>query len=402
MYASLYGDSVPGGFIHGLGDDEVREWLFEDRQVNMSAKMLDSGSLSFHVALSSKLPVVAPAVEYNAEPVIFKAYRKHNRVFCLNVFEKITDDGVVTTIKEPMVIELDAHRHQLRAYSRHVERNQTTVRLMSVDRELAFHAYDSTSGGRDLTHRSSSRIFLDCQSCSKRSEPCECPTEVRYTRNMRTYFPSYTDDPWKIVGNILCAQSGRGITVLSYPMTSLRTSFTIKTDGGHQLLARALLKNTLASYLNFEQLQPLEPPMENMSPPNTASSGKSSEDSSESGDQKIAPVPEPEILQRRERSMLSCTLCSASFRRPYGLRRHMDGVHRQKKQWKCEWCSMRFSQNAHLLSHVRTIHTEGKTFKCHLCQKSYSWKTNLNRHLRRGHKLRVGITDSNSIESDRN
>ncbi|CAB3220483.1 unnamed protein product [Arctia plantaginis] len=90
----------------------------------------------------------------------------------------------------------------------------------------------------------------------------------------------------------------------------------------------------------------------------------------------------------------SCTLCTKSFTRLYGLRYHMN-KHTNVKKYLCSKCGKTFYTSGGLNQHLRS-HRDVAQFKCGFCHKTYKSRQSLKEHFRVAHssnrKLYVCVT----------
>ena len=78
-----------------------------------------------------------------------------------------------------------------------------------------------------------------------------------------------------------------------------------------------------------------------------------------------------------------CRQCNRSFKQRQGLTNHIRFVHKNIRNYQCSVCNKKFHQKDGLEAHYR-IHTGEKPFGCNRCNKRFRTKGELNFHLR-GH-----------------
>lgn len=76
---------------------------------------------------------------------------------------------------------------------------------------------------------------------------------------------------------------------------------------------------------------------------------------------------------------IKCEICDAVFIRGRDLKRHVEGVHEDRRRFKCEQCQSAFTQLAHLQSHKKAVHEKIRALLCKLCSRPFCTKYQLQR-----------------------
>lgn len=84
-----------------------------------------------------------------------------------------------------------------------------------------------------------------------------------------------------------------------------------------------------------------------------------------------------------------CTYCKASFRKPYYLRLHIDGVHLNKRPNKCDQCDAAYLISNDLRRHKLQRHSTERPFQCYYCQKTFAMASSLKVHINRVHEIKT-------------
>lgn len=115
------------------------------------------------------------------------------------------------------------------------------------------------------------------------------------------------------------------------------------------------------------------------------------------------------LKQRQEERKFLCNKCGQSFRRLNGLQRHDLAIHAKVKNFACQYCDQKFcfkylktnherkhlgvakvscdlcgftfSCKNSLKKHIEGVHENRRHFKCHLCDKSFKTSTARNYHV---------------------
>ncbi|XP_072934459.1 uncharacterized protein [Epargyreus clarus] len=113
-------------------------------------------------------------------------------------------------------------------------------------------------------------------------------------------------------------------------------------------------------------------------------------DSSLSTNKELTPLPPVTEITSTERpprkegeKRYSCTLCSKSFTRIYGLRCHM-AKHSNFRKFLCYKCGKSFHNSNGLRQHLIS-HKDVAQFKCGFCNKTYKSRQSLKEHFRVAH-----------------
>lgn len=143
--------------------------------------------------------------------------------------------------------------------------------------------------------------------------------------------------------------------------------------GGHPFLkqpqdsARRLFPNLFPA-LNLLDVFPFlcPNPHSSLSSPYLRSTGLSSVDDSQNGNQSGI--------------IFSCVKCDKIFSTPHGLEVHARRSHSGKRPFACELCNKTFGHEVSLSQH-RAVHTAEKTFECKQCGKTFKRSSTLSTHL---------------------
>lgn len=87
-----------------------------------------------------------------------------------------------------------------------------------------------------------------------------------------------------------------------------------------------------------------------------------------------SPVPQ-RMPAKREKRMISCSICREEFHRPCSLRRHM---YQHEGQHECMTCGKRFHEKYQLSNHAKS---HAGPFACTLCPKTFEKRSSLRSHL---------------------
>lgn len=115
----------------------------------------------------------------------------------------------------------------------------------------------------------------------------------------------------------------------------------------------------------------------------------------------LTPLPPVTVIKSTEQppkkeseKKYTCTVCSKSFTRIYGLRYHMT-KHANVKSFLCSKCGKTFHNSGCLRQHLLS-HRDIAQFKCGFCNKTYKSRQSLKEHFRVAHssnsKLFVCVT----------
>ena len=92
-------------------------------------------------------------------------------------------------------------------------------------------------------------------------------------------------------------------------------------------------------------------------------------------------VSTDETLLMPKNELQNCTLCNDSFRTKSNLNRHIDAVHKLKKQFECKICDAKFTRNRNLKEHITIFHEQQKLFQCSICSFKSGRKENMKSHI---------------------
>ena len=99
------------------------------------------------------------------------------------------------------------------------------------------------------------------------------------------------------------------------------------------------------------------------------------------------------VLQNEEENsdnfVHKCGTCSKVFKFKHRLKRHIQGVHEEKKPFECPTCSKTFSQKNNLKEHIAIVHEGKKPHKCNICNASFTTKRCLKTHTLAHHELEI-------------
>ena len=89
------------------------------------------------------------------------------------------------------------------------------------------------------------------------------------------------------------------------------------------------------------------------------------------------------VQKRKSKKSCNCDICGKDFLNHENMKRHIDGVHLNKKDHKCSKCGKGFSQKKDLNLHLKKNNCSiNKHLLCELCGKSFGKKITLYRHIR--------------------
>lgn len=77
----------------------------------------------------------------------------------------------------------------------------------------------------------------------------------------------------------------------------------------------------------------------------------------------------------------SCDLCGRTFRDKSGMKRHVTGVHLNKRDFTCYLCPKSFSASYNLKEHLFSVHKEASQFyTCDMCSGNFLYRKQFERH----------------------
>ncbi|KAJ8901378.1 hypothetical protein NDN08_007224 [Rhodosorus marinus] len=83
-----------------------------------------------------------------------------------------------------------------------------------------------------------------------------------------------------------------------------------------------------------------------------------------------------------------CRVCGMVFKRHYETSRHVETVHRKRRNYSCPQCGRNFLQNGHLHEHIRLRHSAEKPYQCKICKRGFGGKAKVDRHMATVHENR--------------
>ena len=81
----------------------------------------------------------------------------------------------------------------------------------------------------------------------------------------------------------------------------------------------------------------------------------------------------------------TCPTCGKIIVSKFGMKIHIDRVHRGIKNHQCEICNKRFSDSSDMKKHVKYTHGKCK-FQCEMCAKTFGHSSSLKKHIKSTHE----------------
>lgn len=80
-----------------------------------------------------------------------------------------------------------------------------------------------------------------------------------------------------------------------------------------------------------------------------------------------------------------CPFCGEKRVGKYGLKKHIETVHEQKKRSKCHICGKEFSKKKSAQEHIDSVHLKLKNYTCEICGNKFVTDRNLHMHVQLVH-----------------
>mmetsp|Transcript_1899 Transcript_1899/g.5727 ORF Transcript_1899/g.5727 Transcript_1899/m.5727 type:complete len:329 (+) Transcript_1899:424-1410(+) len=298
--------------------------------------------------------------------VFVYAFEKRRRAYALRLRRKTTDDEVAV---EPAIFELDESTSGLKgALATYRTDSTLALTFFGIDFFVETLTYEQRQDSKSfqLLHRTN--LYPDCDFCRLREEPCECPRPL-WQRRMEAVYESLpgTANVWSAMKFRVRSITGKAMMFNMCSKREVRSTIIMSDRRIDQDLINATANLTLSSVDKRLLVAP------GIRAEGTLSQTRQRSDTNDNNS------------ADSRRQDIQCPHCSAVFRRPYALRRHVNGVHLGQRSWQCEYCNASFAQRSHLFVHEKSMHFITEEHRCEICQSTFAWRANLLRHIRKFH-----------------